>query len=110
MFEAIPPAIGWRGVVVGLLVALATFVLLINVASVAVFVADKRAAIAGRRRVPERALLTLAALGGAPAMVAVSRTVHHKTRKEPFRSLLRAILALQILALLGASAWGLGLV
>ncbi|WP_108661098.1 DUF1294 domain-containing protein [Acuticoccus kandeliae] len=86
------------------------WLLLISVVGFAVFAADKRAAIADRRRVPERVLLTLAALGAAPAMVAGASLIRHKTRKQPFRGLLLAILVLQAAALLAVLAWWLGLV
>lgn len=70
--------------------------LALNVSSALIFWADKRAAGGGRRRVPERVLLLLAALGAAPALVWATHRFRHKTRKEPFRTLLLVILAIQI--------------
>ncbi|WMS42210.1 DUF1294 domain-containing protein [Acuticoccus sp. MNP-M23] len=89
--------------------ALCGFLLAVNLAGGLVFVADKRAAVADRRRVPERMLLTLAALGASPAMIFLTSRIRHKTRKEPFRTLLRAILGVQIVAIAvyGANAIGL---
>ncbi len=46
----------------------------------------------------ERTLLTLAALGGSPAMIAGQYLIRHKTWKEPFRSFLRAIAVVQAIA------------
>lgn len=83
-------------------------ILCVNIIGATAFVADKRAAVAARRRVPERVLLTLAALGAAPMMIWLSRRIRHKTRKQPFRALLLAILGAQLLALLVVVLNGLG--
>lgn len=90
--------------------ALGGWLLAVNLAGGLVFIADKRAAAADRRRVPERVLLTLAALGASPAMIFLTGKIRHKTRKEPFRTLLRAILALQLIAIAVYGAHILGLV
>ncbi|MCF3934511.1 DUF1294 domain-containing protein [Acuticoccus sp. M5D2P5] len=89
---------------------LAVWLVLINIVAFAIFARDKRSAIRDRRRVPERALLTLAAIGGAPAMVAGSAMIRHKTRKQPFRAILLTILALQIVLAVAAIAWSVGLI
>lgn len=72
------------GTVLGLLALLAA----VNLVTAALFVADKQAAVHDRRRVSERTLLTLGAVGGTPALIALSGLIRHKTRKEPFRTLL----------------------
>lgn len=82
-------------------VVLAAF-LFVNALGALLFVKDKRDAVAGRRRVPERALISLAALGAAGLMIWLSGRIRHKTRKQPFRTILRAVFALQILAAIGA--------
>lgn len=64
------------------------------------FAADKRAAGLGQRRTPEATLLLLAAAGGAPGGIAAQQILRHKTRKEPFRSLLWSIAAAQLAAAL----------
>lgn len=86
------PAGPWLWIVLGWLV-------LVNISTWLQFGADKRLAqsVSFRvRRVPEATLLTLAALGGTPAAWAAIRHFRHKTRKQPFRSYLLLITALQI--------------
>ncbi len=67
----------------------------INLLAFMMFRQDKRAAIAGGRRIPERALLGLAVIGGGLGAVAAQQMLRHKTRKEPFRSLLYLIVVAQ---------------
>jgi uncharacterized membrane protein YsdA (DUF1294 family) len=81
--------------------AIAAYVLAINLATFAAFWLDKRAAIGRRWRTPERTLLTLAALGGWVGALAGQHMLRHKTRKEPFRTLLWSILVFEAAALLG---------
>lgn len=80
--------------------------LLVNLIGALLFVKDKRDAVADRRRVPERVLLTFAALGAAPLMIWLSGRIRHKTRKEPFRTILRSIFGLQLLAVVGVAFFG----
>jgi uncharacterized membrane protein YsdA (DUF1294 family) len=65
---------------------------------------DKRRAMAGLRRTPERDLLGLALLGGSAGAIAAQQMFRHKTRKEPFRTLLWSTAAVQVAALV---AWKL---
>jgi uncharacterized membrane protein YsdA (DUF1294 family) len=67
----------------------------INLLAFFLFRQDKQAAMAGARRIPERALLGLAAIGGGLGAVAAQQMLRHKTRKEPFRTLLYLIVAAQ---------------
>lgn len=80
----------------------------------AVYFVDKQAARYGRWRTSEKTLLMLAFLGGSPGAVCAQKLLRHKTRKEPFRSNLRAIailhLSIIILTMAGLLAVGLGLV
>jgi uncharacterized membrane protein YsdA (DUF1294 family) len=72
--------------------------LVVNGATLLLFRHDKQAALAGARRVPERRLLKLAAIGGTPAAFAARRLFRHKTRKQPFSSRLELIALLQAMA------------
>ncbi|KXG86892.1 hypothetical protein ATO67_00325 [Agrobacterium bohemicum] len=62
---------------------------------------DKEAARKGEWRVAESTLLWLAFLGGSAGAVVAQRMLRHKTRKEPFRSILLFIVIVQLV--LGAS-------
>ncbi|MBO3759881.1 DUF1294 domain-containing protein [Ciceribacter sp. L1K22] len=64
---------------------------LYNVIVFCTFWWDKDAARNGEWRISESTLLGLAFLGGTPGAVIGQRVLRHKTRKEPFRSILRAI-------------------
>lgn len=77
----------------------ALYVAVINTATFAAFARDKQAAARKSRRVPERRMLLLAAVGGSPAALLAQRVFRHKTRKEPFRTALWAIVAAQTAAL-----------
>ncbi|KQO99916.1 hypothetical protein ASF30_06130 [Leifsonia sp. Leaf264] len=46
---------------------------------------DKRAAVAGARRIPEATLHLVALLGGWPGAVVAQSVFRHKTRKASFR-------------------------
>lgn len=85
---------------------LALYVAVINTATFATFAFDKQAAVRRSRRVPERLLLLLAAVGGSLAALLAQRVLRHKTRKEPFRTLLWAIVAAQA-AVLGLAGYAL---
>ena len=70
--------------------------------SLALFVTmgrDKRFAQTGSRRVPERRLFTLAALGGAVGGLAGMYVFHHKTRHTGFILGFRALALVQLAAL-----------
>ncbi|WIW87942.1 DUF1294 domain-containing protein [Sphingobium sp. V4] len=56
---------------------------------------DKRCAIAGRRRISEANLLTLALLGGSPGALLARRLFRHKTRTQPFSAWLQLIVVSQ---------------
>lgn len=71
-----------------------------NVVGAALFWYDKRAAVRDARRVPERTLLGAAVLGAAPLMLFLSSKLRHKTRKQPFRMRLQAMVLIE-LALVG---------
>ena len=64
---------------------------------------DKRAARSGSRRVPERTLLLVCALGGSAAMLATMRVIRHKTKHAKFMVGIPVMIAAQIAV--GVFAW-----
>lgn len=79
---------------------LAAWLIAVNLAAAVMTVADKRRAKRGRWRIPENTLLFVAALGGAPVMLAMMRLIRHKTRHRKFMWGLPALLVLQAALLL----------
>ena len=75
------------------------YLVIINIVSAAVTVRDKASAERHNRRVRERTLLLLAALGGAPAMFLTMLTIGHKTRKVKF------MLGIPLIFIIEASAF-----
>lgn len=67
----------------------------VNLAAFVLFGWDKRCAMAGARRIPEKTLLGLAAVGGGLGAVVAQQAFRHKTRKQPFANILAAIFAAQ---------------
>jgi uncharacterized membrane protein YsdA (DUF1294 family) len=80
---------------------LALHLVAINLLAFAAFAIDKRRASAGSWRVPEKTLLTIALLGGGLGAVGGQQVFRHKTRKEPFRTILWTTTAAQ----LGGAGW-----
>lgn len=76
----------------------------INLIAFTAMAADKQWAIDHKPRIPERVLLTLALAGGGPGAVAAQQWLRHKTKKQPFRTLLWVIVAVQIVATV--ALWG----
>lgn len=74
-----------------------------NVLAFWAFAYDKRAAIAGTRRIPEDRLLAIAFLGGSAGAKLAQQMLRHKIRTEPFRQQLNGIIAIQILAIITIS-------
>lgn len=65
--------------------AILTYLAVISLVSSIVVIVDKtRSKIAGKRRVPEKTLMKLGALGGASAMLLTMLTIRHKTRHSKF--------------------------
>lgn len=88
-----------------MLTLLALYLLAINALTFSAFAGDRRRAASGDRRVPEKTLLGLAALGGTPGAFAAWRLFRHKTRKEPFRTWLWLITLAQVVLIVGAILW-----
>ena len=70
----------------------------LNVITFFLFWWDKRAARQGDRRIRERTLLLFALMGGSLGAVTAQHMLRHKTRKQPFRGLVLAIIFLQLAA------------
>lgn len=81
-------------------------VLGLNLLAFLAFALDKRRAIRREWRIPEATLLTLALAGGSLGAKLGQRAFRHKTRKEPFRSLLNLILLVQAVALMALAVIG----
>ena len=73
-------------------------VILFNALAYQLFLFDKRQAVEGGWRVPERILLLSALLGGSIGAKIAQRRFRHKTRKQPFRLYLDLIVVLHICA------------
>ncbi len=86
-----------------ILIILALFITL-NALAFLVYFLDKQAARNRRRRISERTLLTLALIGGSLGAVCAQKLLRHKTQKEPFRSLLKAIVVFHATAAILLSA------
>ena len=94
-------------VVIGLISGLGAFALLrlntlsalllaLNVSAFLLFGWDKRAARSNTLRVPESVILTLALLGGSPAILLGMLLLRHKTRDRTFLPKFTLIAGLQI--------------
>ena len=86
------------------------YLAIINIIAAAVTVHDKNAAIRHSRRVSEKNLLILSALGGAPAMYLTMLTISHKTRKMKFMLGVPVIFVIELLAVFLVSRYGSGII
>ena len=80
----------------------AAWLLLINATTFLAFGIDKRRAERRLGRVPEARLLQLTMLGGGAGAFAAQQMFRHKTRKQPFQTRVRLIVALQAVAVVCA--------
>ncbi len=76
---------------------LAAYIIILNLAGLALMGIDKRRAIKGRFRIPEKNLFLTALLGGSIGSWIGMYLFHHKTRKPRFSIGMPVILALQLL-------------
>lgn len=65
---------------------------------------DKRAAVAGVRRTPEKVLLWAAVFGGFGAWLG-QHLLRHKTHKEPFRTRLGVVILMHLATVAGIVWW-----
>lgn len=73
----------------------------LNLFTILRFHQDKQRAIAGERRIPEASLLGLALIGGTPGAFLARHWFRHKTRKQPFSTVLILIAMIQAGAIIG---------
>lgn len=90
----------------GTTTTLLIILLLFNIVTFCLYWWDKEAARDGHWRVSEARLLQFAFLGGSVGAFAAQRLLRHKTRKEPFRTQLMAILILHALLIPTALIFG----
>ena len=72
------------------------YLLIINAAGFLFMLADKRRAVKGLWRIPEKTLLAIALVGGSIGSILGMNLLRHKTKKPLFFIGLPVILALQI--------------
>ncbi|MGK0357969.1 MAG: uncharacterized membrane protein YsdA (DUF1294 family) [Bradymonadia bacterium] len=77
----------------------------LSLITAAVFGKDKRAAIKGQRRTPERTLHWLSLVGGWPGALIAMQLFRHKRRKRPFVWTVRFISAVHLAAWI---CWAIG--
>ena len=75
-----------------------SWLVVVNGVTVLAFRSDKRRAQTGAYRISERNLLTLALIGGSPGALFARHRFRHKTRKQPFSTLLILICLAQLAA------------
>ncbi len=78
------------------LLIIAIYIIIIGLISAMITIYDKIAAKKDKQRIPEKTLLTLAAIGGATAMLATMKTIRHKTRKKKFMVSLPVFMVIHI--------------
>lgn len=84
------------------LIGVLIYFLIISFYSIMLTCSDKRLAVKGSRRVPEKKLFGAALLGGALAMYITMRTIRHKTLHKRFMIGVPAIIILQTAAVVFA--------
>ncbi|MGX7896437.1 DUF1294 domain-containing protein [Tsuneonella sp. HG222] len=83
----------------------ACYALTINLVAFVAFGIDKVQAGARGRRISEDRLLSFAFMGGWPGAYAGRHLFRHKTRKQPFSTLLHSIAVIETVAVGGLGLW-----
>ena len=78
----------------------AAYIGMINIVGFLSFAWDKQCAVQNTRRIPESKLLSIALIGGTIGSISAQHLLRHKTRKQPFKSFLYGIAALQFFLIL----------
>jgi uncharacterized membrane protein YsdA (DUF1294 family) len=82
-------------------VCVVIFIAVMNATAFVLFMLDKYLAEERARRVPESTLLLVALVGGSAGAIAGQQYWRHKTRKEPFRTMLFSVPVIQVVLFLG---------
>ena len=88
------------------MIYLAVYLIIINLIAIVITAHDKLAAIRQRRRVPEKTLMLISVLGGAPAMYLTMLVIRHKTRKPLFMIGIPLVFILELVVLFLALRYG----
>ena len=83
--------------IVALLIAV--LLIILNLTTFVLFYYDKHAAQDRLWRISEGTLLLIALIGGSAGAIVGQQVMRHKTRKEPFRTMLYSIPVLQVIAI-----------
>jgi uncharacterized membrane protein YsdA (DUF1294 family) len=78
---------------------IAVLLIVVNLTAFVLFYYDKHAAQDRLWRVSEGTLLLVALIGGSVGAIVGQQVMRHKTRKEPFRTMLYTIPVLHIVAI-----------
>ncbi|MDD5018294.1 MAG: DUF1294 domain-containing protein [Eubacteriales bacterium] len=76
-------------------ITIAAYVAALNIAGFIICIYDKRAAVKSRRRISERALFSVALLGGSLGLYTAMLAARHKTRQRRFMVFIPVIIAVQ---------------
>ena len=75
------------------------YLIAINLITFCLYGKDKNAAIAQRRRIPNRTLIGFAAIGGSVGALAGMYTFRHKTKTKLYTITVPLLLIIQVIAL-----------
>ncbi len=89
----------------GFLIGFAAYFILINLIGFFAMGVDKRSALRGRRRIPEKSLMSIAIFFGAPGILLGMRHFRHKTKKPKFTYGVPLIFAAEILVIVFFIIW-----
>ena len=79
-------------------ILLVLYIVVANIAAIAVTIHDKKAARKHQRRDTERTILITAALSGCVSMYITMKIIHHKTKHPKFMLGIPAIFVLEVIA------------